>query len=84
MQTCLDSMQKTLEEKESLLAKLETRLQEVQDKALRADKAAAASMSSIQQRHAAVEERARLAEQVLAPPHLHHTVMRDIQCLFYQ
>ena len=57
-------MQKTLEEKESLLASLKSKLQEVQDEALRADKASAESWTSAQQRHNAIEERARLAEQV--------------------
>ena len=61
----MHSLQRTLEDKDSLLVALEAKLQDMQDKALRVDKVAAESLASAQQRHSAVEERARLAEQVL-------------------
>ena len=64
MQTCLDSMHQTLQEKESTLLSLETMLQAAQKKTQQAEAAAAHSLSSAQQRHTAIKERARLAEQV--------------------
>ena len=59
-------MHQTLQEKEDMLLSMETRLQEAHCKVHETESSAVQSLSSAQHRHNAVEERARLAEQVSA------------------
>lgn len=60
-------LQAALQEKEGSMQALRTRLHESQSKLEALEQSANAAMQAAEQRHAAVEERARLSEQVLPP-----------------
>lgn len=73
------SLQAALQDKEGSLQALQTRLQEAESKLEALKQSATKAMQAAEQRHAAVEERARLSEQVLTTPvtagakrHCHH------------
>lgn len=60
-------LQAALQDKEGSMQALQTRLRESQSKLEALEQSANAAMMAAEQRHAAVEERARLSEQVLTP-----------------
>ena len=57
-------LQAELQSKEGLLGELQSQLQQVQGKLAASEQAAAQAAHTAERQHAAVEERARLAEQV--------------------
>ena len=56
--------QADVQDKETLLLKSQTNLQEIQKRLAAAEQSASQALHAAEQRHVAVEERARLSEQV--------------------